>query len=435
LQISDTRVSANEDILVARGPIIAGDAERLQTALSGLPPALRLLGLVLDSQGGSVAEAKQLGGIIRARRLAVIIPHAGRCASACFMLLAASPRRLAANDALIGVHSAAEDGAETDTSLAVTTLMARDAAELGVPPAIIGKMVETAPGQIAQLDSRDLALMNVTVFSGDPAAAVRQAEGSAAQRAGTLMPTATLAPGPQGFTAGRDDRRLWDAWVMFLHGAYREGALFALDRMNQPAPVSCNAADNVSRGDFTAGCDAARQRLAPIAARLRADTDYAAGWAAVGPPGGAPGAVPGGPLGGAPGGSRAWSVPVIAGEQVEQEYQGVYFCTGSVVHLTLKLYPPAAAARRRALLLFGPNASSPNVPHGAFLVEGAIGSADGEITLVPVKWISQPPGYPWLGLSGRSADGGRTYRGRVTDNNACTQFTLARISGTAAARQ
>ena len=111
-----------------------------------MPQAKRLLALALDSPGGQVSEGVQLADLIRTRKVPVVIPSNSQCVSACFLLLAASPHRMAASDALVGVHSANENQQETDTSLAVTTLMARDAAKNGIPPAIIGKMVETTPG-------------------------------------------------------------------------------------------------------------------------------------------------------------------------------------------------------------------------------------------------------------------------------------------------
>ena len=67
-------------------------------------------------------------------------------------------------------------------------------------------------------------------------------------------------------------------------------------------------------------------------------------------------------------------------------------------------------------------------------MEGTISMSAGELKLVPVKWIAQPGGYPWFSLNGRSEDGGRTFTGRVTDNPACTQFTLRRVTGTTTAR-
>lgn len=115
-------------------------------------------------------------------------------------------------------------------------------------------------------------------------------------------------------------------------------------------------------------------------------------------------------------------------------YQGAYFCGQRVARLTLKVYPQAGEPRRRAMFSFGPEPTSPDVPRGAFMVEGSIDPRGGQMTLTPFKWVTQPAGYTWLGLTGRSDDGGRTFTGRVIDNNACTVFTLKRISETTAAR-
>ncbi|MFL5257711.1 MAG: hypothetical protein ACJ8AI_33500 [Rhodopila sp.] len=305
------------------------------------------------------------------------------------------------------MHSAAENGAETGTSLAVTMLMARDAAELGVPPAIIGKMVETTPGRLERLTLQDLALMNVTVFSGDLLAALQGNPSGA----GAVMP-AVITPGRTGFETGREDRRAWDAWLATLRGPYRDGVLFARDRMNDPAPGLCAGPGQASRGDFTQGCEAARQRLALMSTRMRTDAAYQAGWNASAQSASA---------------QSASAQSAMAAGAVEQQYQGVYFCGASVAHLTVKVFPPSADRRCQALLEFGPNAASRSVPRGAFLAEGTIDPAQGMMALAPVQWVMQPPGYPWLGLRGRSIDGGNTWRGQVTDSLTCTVFTLQRM--------
>ena len=84
---------------------------------------------------------------------------------------------------------------------------------------------------------------------------------------------------------------------------------------------------------------------------------------------------------------------------------------------------------------FGPEPTSPNVPRGAFLVEGSIEVHGGEMSLAPVSWVSQPTGYNWVGLNGRSDDGGRTFAGRIIDGtNACSIFTLKRIGNVSPGR-
>jgi hypothetical protein len=428
MQFQPVAVSSTEVVVDGRGPIVPSDNDRLLQALATVPPTGRtLLALALDSPGGDVAEAKEMVNVIRERHLPVVIPRNSLCASACFLLFAASPRRFAATDALVGVHSASQEGAETKTSLAVTTLMARDAAELGVPTSIIGKMVETTPGRVAWLEPADLALMRVTVYQGDALVALRQPDPAIVRRdvpasirrdvpasilPATMQPTAippAQASSSSAFKLGQDDRRNWDAWLGGLQGQYREGAVFALSQMHGTQPGICYGPNNLNRGDFTLGCDVARRRLAPLVVKLRSSTDYATGWNAPVP-------------------------PVNASGPAAQEYQGVYFCGRQVVHLTLKVFQQSGDTHRRGLFAFGPNDNSRDVPSGSFMVEGVIDLNGGIITLTPLKWVLQPPGYSWFGLSGGSDDGGKTFSGRLTDSSTCTRFTLARVQNPIAAR-
>ena len=403
MQFRPVPVSSTEVVLDGRGPIVPGDTERLMSALSAASRAGRAaLALALDSGGGNVAEARQMVAVIQARRLPVVIPPDSQCASACFLLLAASSRRFAAPDALIGVHSASQNGAETDTSLAVTTLMARDAAELGVPASIIGKMVETTPGRVEWLDPGDLVLMHVTVVAGDLLAALRQPVAAPVQ-GGLPAPVPLAQPSPaSAHTEGMSDRRGWEVWLAGLQGAYRQGAIFAQTHISDAQPASCYGPNNLNRGDFTLGCDVARQRLTPVIGKIRSSADYATGW-------------------------NVWSPPSVVTERAEQEYQGVYFCGRQIAHLTLKLLQASADARQRALFVFGPHDNSPGVPSGSFMVEGVVELNGGLMTLVPVRWVSQPTGYQLLGLSGRSDDGGKTFSGHVVPNGTCSRFTLALV--------
>ena len=104
-----------------------------------------------------------------------------------------------------------------------------------------------------------------------------------------------------------------------------------------------------------------------------------------------------------------------------------------MARLTLRVLPPTGG-QQRAVFSFGPQPTSPDVPAGAFVLEGSIDPAGGSLTLAPVQWVSQPAGYPWFGLSGRSEDGGQTFSGRVTDNVACGSFTFRRVGDAGAPR-
>jgi hypothetical protein len=225
-------------------------------------------------------------------------------------------------------------------------------------------------------------------------------------------------PAPTAFAAGRDDRRAWNTWLAGLHGPYRDGAVFALNEFGLPQQSSCYGPQGVNRGDFTVGCEIARQRLAPVDVKLRNNPDYAVGW-----------------NGNAIGHQDPASQPIRPTEPMEAEFQGAYFCGQQTAHLTLTVFPAAGGPRRRALFSFGPQPTSPGVPRGAFIVEGSIDMHGGEISLAPVSWVSQPASYNWLGLSGRSDDGGRTFAGRIVDTtNVCTIFTLKRVGDTSARR-
>ncbi len=208
------------------GPIITGDMERLGAFLRSLPDTDRIFGYVLDSPGGDVLEAEKLANFVRRINTTVGVLRGAKCASACFLVFAAAPRKLAAPDALIGVHSASDAaGDETLNSLATTTLMSRDLAGFGVPSAIIGKVVTTEPDRMEWLMPSDLALLGVEMIAPRALATQRYPTGPTASAVGTTRQT-TAQP-TSAFDQGLADRRQWETWFSSLSGSYREGALFS----------------------------------------------------------------------------------------------------------------------------------------------------------------------------------------------------------------
>jgi hypothetical protein len=409
LQFERIQISATEVIVYGRGPIVKGDTARLEQALAAVPPA-QLSAVAFDSPGGNVVEGELLAQSIHTRKLAVVIPSNGKCVSACFLLLAASPKRLAAADALVGVHSASEGGEETQAALLGTARMAKDAAALAVPPALIEKMVQTAPGRVEWLTNADLSSMNVSVFDDDTPTAVRRMNTIPARQIDRVVPLAPAKPvAPPDFAAGLEDRRNWDVWLAGLRGPFRDGAASAQAQIGSQQPGSCSGSAAIHQSEFVTGCEAALRRLAPINVRLHGNADYTAGW-------------------------NSTTQPTLSDEPVEAEYQGAFFCGRQVAHLTLQVFSQTDEPGRRAMLSFGPQPTSPDVPHGAFIVEGSISLQGGSMSFLPLRWVSQPAGYPWVGLNGSSDDGGQTFGGRVTDNSICTIFTLERINDATAAR-
>ncbi len=166
---------AGSAALLLQGRIVEGDAARLRRALAegGFGA------LVLNSPGGSVLEARDMARLIQGLRVPVVVPDRGVCASACFLLFAAGRDKVAEPGAMVGVHSASVSGGnETMDTLGVTTLMAREAARYGVPAAITGRMVTTAPGQMAWLTRADLESMGARIEATGAASGERVLPGS-----------------------------------------------------------------------------------------------------------------------------------------------------------------------------------------------------------------------------------------------------------------
>lgn len=179
------------------GQIAAGDADAFIIAVEQATAAGRTIENVqLNSAGGKLVEATKLAAAIRARKISTSVGRDTVCASACFLVFAAGDRKFADTGAQIGVHKVSDKGGrETMLSGAATVSMAHFAKDLGVPSAIIDRMVLTPPRQIAWLNAHDLRSMGVTMAK--PPAQERQAPAdrrSAEQIPQELASLAALTP-------------------------------------------------------------------------------------------------------------------------------------------------------------------------------------------------------------------------------------------------
>jgi hypothetical protein len=118
----------------------------------------------LNSPSGNLLEGAKLADAVRFGKLVTNVGHGATCASACFLIFAAGQTKFANYSAQIGVHGASdESGAETVQSGAATVSMARIAKDLGVPPAIIGRMVVTPPSEMVWLSPSDFQSMGTSM--------------------------------------------------------------------------------------------------------------------------------------------------------------------------------------------------------------------------------------------------------------------------------
>ena len=255
IQYQRVPLDAPAVFISARGPIISGDFDRLVNFVEAMPQADRIAGFVIDSQGGNVFEAERLAGLIKRMDTSIFVDAGGQCSSACFLLFAAGSHLFVRPDALIGVHSVSENGEETMPAMALTTAMARDAAEFGVPPAIIGKLVQTPPGRATWLTPADLASMGVKIID--------QGETSTHQPPVAALPENRKTPswspnvrppalrGTEAYEEGAADRHAWEAWFDGLKGAYQEGAEYWAEQRSTPSPGSCYGPAGQTLGDWT----------------------------------------------------------------------------------------------------------------------------------------------------------------------------------------
>jgi hypothetical protein len=145
------------------GEIVPGDLADLAPILAHLLDTNRHPALLLDSPGGNILDALKLALVIKKLQLPVYVLAGDVCASACFLLFAASSSRHAALQARIGVHSASLAGDEDEATYMIDTIMARTASDYGVPADIIGRMVTTKPSEMAWLTSDELLEMQVSL--------------------------------------------------------------------------------------------------------------------------------------------------------------------------------------------------------------------------------------------------------------------------------
>jgi hypothetical protein len=147
------------DVLRLRGDIKAGDYVKFRSNFGG---ERRIVGLELDSPGGSLDEGFRIAILTRQKRLSTYVSK--ECDSACAFVFLMGKKRYISKEAKIGVHAVGnDDGSEDKGAIRDTIRFARLFAKLGIPSSTIGKMVATPPRKIAFLDQADLSSLKVIV--------------------------------------------------------------------------------------------------------------------------------------------------------------------------------------------------------------------------------------------------------------------------------
>jgi hypothetical protein len=167
MEISRVADCAGGDVLRLRGDFKAGDYVKFRSYFAD---QRRVVGLDLDSPGGSLPEGFRIATLTRQKRLSTYV--ARECDSACAFVFLMGRKRYVSKEAKIGVHAVGnDDGSEDSGAIRDTIQFARLFATLGIPSSTIGKMVATPPRRITYLDQSDLASLKVIArdpFARDP---------------------------------------------------------------------------------------------------------------------------------------------------------------------------------------------------------------------------------------------------------------------------
>ncbi|PXA97478.1 hypothetical protein DMC47_13705 [Nostoc sp. 3335mG] len=141
------------------GTIDPGAAARFATEIEARGEYVKTV--VLDSPGGSVMDALEIGALIQENGLATKVAAGHLCASSCPIIFASGAERLASPDSAIGVHQiyAASLGEGAANALAVAGVAMADAQSMtaritrhlsasGVDPALWLHALDTPPDRL-----------------------------------------------------------------------------------------------------------------------------------------------------------------------------------------------------------------------------------------------------------------------------------------------
>jgi hypothetical protein len=248
---ADLKSAALKDgrvVISISGDIAEGDTDAFKAAIKVANDTGKFVSSVrLNSPGGNLLEGVQLAEVVKFAKMATNVGQGATCASACFLVFAAGETKFANYTAQIGVHGASDqEGRETTQSGAATVSMARIAKELGVPAAIIGRMVVTPPNEMVWLSPADLLSMGTTMV-GKPSQVPPSSAGASIQQL-PADPPIDLSP-----KAKASAPPTWDEIVdkAIAASAKQNDGKAKFFRVCQPENKTCNTGVSLRTSDGT----------------------------------------------------------------------------------------------------------------------------------------------------------------------------------------
>lgn len=172
----ETRDWSGHRVLHVTGDIQEGDAAQFSKHLASAPSLPHGLPVVLlDSGGGSVAEALQISDLFRAKPVHTVIPDGAMCASACASILfVAGTLRTVEQGGLLGQHSCSSLGVQND---ACNEVIANHAISHGVSHGSIAAFVTYAPPEdMIWFSRQDADCWGITRYAFEPESGFEKSE-------------------------------------------------------------------------------------------------------------------------------------------------------------------------------------------------------------------------------------------------------------------
>jgi hypothetical protein len=141
--------------MVMSGTIATGDTDRFNKYYSAACKRNKQcpVRIYLASRGGSQMESNWLAIAIQEREMDTVVGHMSPCYSACVLVFAVGKTRWLYSTATIGVHRSSVNGNEDYDWSLINTLNLQS---VGVPPAILEKLMRTSAHDISLLSARDV---------------------------------------------------------------------------------------------------------------------------------------------------------------------------------------------------------------------------------------------------------------------------------------
>lgn len=160
------------------GTILPGSALAFADAIEAFGEYVKVV--ALDSPGGSVGDALEMGRLIRARGFTTSVAAGAMCASSCPLVFAGGKERLATAASVIAVHQIYA-AAPSDVSMAsrleaagnamseaqsMTAQISRYMIAMGVDPEVWLRALETPPDRLSYFSGDDLARLKLATRVG-----------------------------------------------------------------------------------------------------------------------------------------------------------------------------------------------------------------------------------------------------------------------------